>query len=675
MNTFNGQLLELVEHLDALGPEPSLIGLAHAMESVHLTLADIAPFVQTNPKCYNRAHVIMRDHYELLVMTWLPGQASVPHDHNGCICIMRVVQGEEAAEAHYRLGPDGFVDLEYEQIVGNGQVSAGQDAGIHSVRNASVTGEILVTLHAYAPPLQDFRRFILRPEPLAEKQRTISKNPEPRVVIVGGGFSGSMTAAQILRRAGQPGADTPLQVVLVERRGAVGEGLAYATREPAHLLNVPAGRMSGWPDRPDDFVQWAGQRYGNVAPADFLPRQWYGEYVRDSLLASADDAAETAKLSVVFDEVRRVARHPKGGWLVHLERGASLHADAVVLAIGHRPPSDPIGSKWLGPRTRFISDPWRPFAMNQIEPDEAVVVLGSGLTAVDAVLSIAARGRCGQITLVSRNGLLPQAHAATPVTPVDLRGLADGLIAAPGGVRARTLLWEVRRTVRALGAQGVDWRAVVDGLRPHIARLWQAMPTAERRRFISRVRPFWEIHRHRMALPVAERFAAMLDRGEVRICAGRVISVEANEKDVHVIFRPRGTDRRKELQASWVINCTGPMPSNRPESNPVIGSLLVQGQLSTDELALGLKTSPAGNAIAADGREVPGIFIVGTLRKPDLWESTAVPELRGQAETAAERILDLLTVLRQAKPLCQEKPASLHLTATPAKMPFYSSGC
>src|SRR4029079_17154198 len=134
-----------------------------------------------------------------------------------------------------------------------------------------------------------------------------------------------------------------LRVVLVERRGTIGEGVAYSTRESAHLLNVPAGRMSAWPDRPDDFAQWAARRYGNVSHGDFLPRQWYGEYLRELVQSAAREAETETQLEVVFDEVRRVDQHPAGGGMVHRARGSALRAEAVVLAIGHRPPSDPIG--------------------------------------------------------------------------------------------------------------------------------------------------------------------------------------------------------------------------------------------------------------------------------------------------------------------------------------------
>lgn len=477
-----------------------------------------------------------------------------------------------------------------------------------------------------------------RPEP-ADGRRTI--------VIIGGGFSGAMTAAQILRGANQIGSS--VHVMLVERRGTVGEGLAYATREPMHLLNVPAAKMSAWPDRPDDFVTWAQQRDTNVLPGDFLPRQWYGTYVHETLLATATEASRSAKLSIISDEVLGVRRHAEGGWVAELQQAVPLRAEAVVLAIGHRAPSDPIGANWEGPRTRFIGDPWLPSAVATIRPSEAVVVLGSGLTALDAVLSLAVRKHAARITLVSRNGLLPQRHAVTPVPPADLQGLVETLTALPSKVRARALLCDLRRMTRSLGAEGLDWRSVIDGLRPHTARLWQGMPVAERRRFLSRLRPFWETHRHRMAPPAAERLDAMLECGELKIWAGRVISVKAGETEVRVTVKPRGIEEHHELSAAWVINCTGPMPANRPESNPVIGSLLTQGQLCLDELALGVETTAAGNAIASGGAEVPDMFVVGTLRKPAVWESTAVPELRGQAATVAERILDRLMFSSQTE--------------------------
>lgn len=631
MDALNGRLLDLVRKLDVVGPSPSLVDLAQAMESTRLSLADVAPFVRPDIKGYHRSPVVVREQYEVLVMTWLPGQASVPHDHSGSICVMQVVQGE-AVEGSYRVGADGYVDLEYETTVGAGEITAGQDAGVHTVRNSQSDGPPMVTVHVYAPPLRDFRRFVPRPKPLRD-EAPVSIEAVPTIVIVGGGFSGSVTAAQLLRQAKAAG--TKLRIVITERRGAIGEGLAYSTREPSHLLNVPAGRMSAWPDRPDDFVNWASRRYREVQPGEFLPRQWYGEYVRELMLSAARDAVGVAELNVVLDEVRRVARHPGGGWMVHMARGASVRAETVVLAVGHRPPSDPIAARWSGPRHRFIADPWRPLALNVVGQHEPVVVLGSGLSAVDAVLSLVQQSHQAPITLLSRRGLAPQAHAATALAPVDMQAFVTAQKATPEGVRALPLFRELLKTVREQTRVGGDWRAVLDGLRPHTAALWQAMPLAERRRFLGRLRPFWEVHRHRMALAVAKQFNELVERGKVRVLAGRILSSQAQENGVTLVVAQRGSDRWCELRPSWILNCTGPAPSNSAVANPVIGSLLVHGWLKPDPLNLGVETSETGHAMDAEGHEVPDLFVIGTLRKPAYWESTAVPELRGQAAAIA----------------------------------------
>ncbi|MGO9392862.1 FAD/NAD(P)-binding protein [Rhodoblastus sp.] len=636
-----GGLLALVSRLDALGAHPTLLDMARVMQGVDLTLADVAPYVRSNSRSYNRAAVAVRESYELLVMTWLPGQASPPHDHSGSVCVLKVVQGA-AMEGCYRLGADGYADFDYETKLETSGVAAFQDAGVHSVRNASVL-DALVTVHAYAPKLRDFRRFVVRPDTVFKPASEPRENPT--VVIVGGGFSGAMTAAQLLRRASRAGVG--LNVTLVERRGAVGEGVAYATREPTHLLNVPAQRMSAWPDRPGDFLHWAQGRDSRVGPYDFLPREWYGDYIRDSLRMAAREAGERLKFSVVYDEARRVARRPGGGWMIHLERDASLCAAAVVLALGHRPPADPIGENWQGPTTRLIADPWRPFAMNVVQSDEPVIAIGSGLTAVDVVLSLSAQPRSAPITLVSRYGLHPLAHAAQEIRPADLTALVEELLAAPGGLRPLALLVALRRKARA--EPECDWRRLVDGLRPHTAKLWQAMTSKERRRFLRHLRPFWEVHRHRLAPSIAARFFAMIERGEVRVIAGQVVAVHADGGDLRASVRLHGSRRRLELEAGWLINCTGPTPSNNAEANPVIASLLVHDRLRVDELALGVETAPDGAAIAGDGKRVQDMFVVGTLRKASLWESIAAPELREQASAAAEGIVRLLAEAKEAR--------------------------
>ena len=274
-----------------------------------------------------------------------------------------------------------------------------------------------------------------------------------------------------------------------------------------------------------------------------------------------------------------------------------------------------------------------------LAPDEAVVILGSGLTAVDTVLSLSRQPRRAPIWLVSRRGLVPQTHASSPVAPVDLRLMLESLRAAPGGLRLDALLRAMRAKLREVRAEGGDWRGVVDGVRPHTATIWGALSLADRRRFLGSVRPYWEVHRHRMAPGVAERFGALVQEGRVRIVAGSVAAAQADDDGVRLYVRERGADRLVELRAGVVINCTGPAASNSAESNPAIGSLLVHGWVRPDILSLGLETTRDGVVVDAHGVVAADLFVVGTLRKFAVWESTAVPELRVQAEQVGARVV------------------------------------
>ncbi len=627
-------LSALVERLKVRGSTLDLVSLNQVLGEAALCSEDVRPFAQPDASRYRRVTVYQNQNFELLVLTWLPGQASLPHDHAGSMCAVRVIEGV-AKESHFFRGDDSYVVPAAASDLVAGQVTASDDSGIHALANAGP--ETLVTVHVYAPPLSDFQRF--EPRPPQWTAAPVQQQPldRPVVLIVGGGFSGSQTAVQLLRQADQQ--QSGLQVVIVEKRGVLGEGLAYSTQDDLHLLNVPASRMSAWPDKPDDFLEWANHRYGPVDPSAFLPRRWYGEYLRESLLRTAAESGPRCSLTVISDETRRVQRTEESGWLVHFSRHESILADAVVLAVGHRPPDDPLAGIWNGPRYRFLPDPWRPLAMGMIQPSEPVVILGSGLTAIDTVLSLAHPQRTAPVTLISRRGLVPQKHDADIPSPLDMSSWVSRQLGTSQSLTVRKLLRELRRVTAAHVSLGKDWRSVVDGLRPFLSQIWQHLSITERRVFLKRVSPYWEIHRHRMALDVSSRFEDLLGQGIVQIVKGHVTSVVAEAESVQVSLFERDRQQTRELTTGWIINCTGPRPSNTVPDNPAIGSLLSAGWLSQDALAIGLEVAPSGQVIDHQGNAVSNLMTLGTLRKPQLWESTAVPELRHQAADVARVLL------------------------------------
>lgn len=454
----------------------------------------------------------------------------------------------------------------------------------------------------------------------------------PTVAIVGGGFSGTMMAANLIRQATEE--DRPLHIVLFDREATIGEGPAYRTADARHLLNVPASHMSAWPDRPAHFAEWMAGRDPQLTGASFAPRRLYGEYVRETFFDVARTAGDRVGVEIRRAEVERIEAS-SGGWTLACSGGERVDASALVIATGHRLPDDPLRGRWSGTRARYIEDPWSSLALSGIAPDEPVLLLGSGLTAVDALLTLHRAPRSAPTVLVSRRGLLPSTHLAPRPAPIDAATWLGPHL--DEGLTARALVAAVRRAVDRAVAEGRDWRSVVDGLRAHTPSLWRSLPLAERRRLLRHVRPFWEVHRHRMAPEIGRFVAERSAEGAFRVVAGRVLSVEADTERAVVEWAPRGGTSAHRERFAWVVNCTGPgagVPA-------VVESLVDGGHVASDPLGLGLVTDEQGRAAAPAGAR-PDLVVVGTLRKPGAWESTAVPELRVQAQSAALALLEHL---------------------------------
>jgi uncharacterized NAD(P)/FAD-binding protein YdhS/predicted metal-dependent enzyme (double-stranded beta helix superfamily) len=641
-NTLSPRLRGLIDDLAAAGDVVSRAHAVSALGRADVGWDDVAPFVSPSPHGYARVRIARTDPFEVLVMTWMPGQGSVPHDHAGSICALRIVRGH-VRESFFAPAADGLVDLASSSELVEDEVIVDASDHIHSLRNDPERKEPLVTLHVYAPPLPELRRFAPRSAetPLPAVFTRTPAPGTPRVAIVGGGFSGTMVAAHLAELA--TANDAALHIVVHDRQASFGEGPAYRTADARHLLNVPASNMSVWPDRPTHFVEWARQRDPAVAPGDFLPRKRYGEYVRDAFAAAATSAGPKVSMEVRRDEVVDLTQRARG-WSIETRPGAPTEVDAVVLATGHRPPDDPLRDRWEGPRARYVEDPWASLALSAVRPDETVVLLGTGLTAVDVYLTLNKVPRTAPVIALARRGLVPQQHATAPRPPLDPRGWLDPLLATPGGPSARGLVRALRAAIARARAEGEDWRPVIDGLRPHHARIWKSLSVAEASRFLRHVRPFWEVRRHRMAPKIGAAIDDALARGALQILPGRVLSARATTDGVTLSVRPRGETNAVEIRADWVVNCTGP-GLGAAAMPPVIVGLVQAGVLEPDVHGLGVLTDAVGHPIAR-GAQRDDLVVVGTLRKADLWESTAVPELRVQAASAAREIARHLGVLR-----------------------------
>jgi len=456
--------------------------------------------------------------------------------------------------------------------------------------------------------------------------------------IVGAGFSGMAVAVQLLQRL-----KGPARVCLINRSLSFGRGLAYGTNSPSHLLNVPAGRMSLDPQRETGFIDYLQSRGLPYKGGDFVPRSLYGDYLERSLLKAQAAAADGVKLELLEAEVLGIETVGQGeAPVLRLNTGQVIEATEVILALGNFTPQAPAtasGAHWNG--GALVNDVWSHGVLDSLPQDAGVMLVGTGLTAYDAVLRLLDQGHRGPITMLSRRGLLPQPHREQETAPH--AGIVPPDFLA-GEQSARMQLRRVRDLIRQAAADGHDWRDVIGGLRAHTPRLWQQLSLAGRKQFLRHLMPYWDTHRHRAAPAIFKRIRAAMESGQLKVLQGRLVDAQVREDAaadarVQVTFRPRGALEAATASYSAVINCTGPSSDLNRVKDPLIAHLRDCGALSVDPMALGLAVDADYRVLRRDGQPLRAVRYVGPLLKAQLWEATAVPELRAHARNVVERML------------------------------------
>jgi len=461
------------------------------------------------------------------------------------------------------------------------------------------------------------------------------QTPTQTVVVIGGGFSGSVFALKYAR------ANPDAHVIVVERSRRVGRGLAYGACAPEHLLNVPVSRMElgltpafgDWLQNHRKELDEALSESGGDLSGAFVPRELFGAYLEERIGEGASTDHRRG-LNIVRGEVVRLLDFPARGVL--LSDGREIEADIVVLATGNLPPRAPHAKDiWLYDTTIFVPDPWADDAFDGLDNHAPVVLLGTGLTMVDVALKLAGQGHTGPMHAISRRGYLPLAHQAGGSWPSFL-----GPHEHPSPLAAMRLLREESKKAKA---KGVPWQRVMDAMRPSVARVWNAWSERERAQFLRHLRPRWDIHRHRMAPRIAARLDALLKSGQLTAQGGRVLAYRRSNGMVDVELRPRGSRTEQTLTAARVINCTGPRSDMDRLAFPMLADLRRRGLIAPDRLGLGIETEDCAAQNSA-GHVSPWLYALGPLTRPAWWEVVAVPEINAQIDRLVHDLSEGKTV-------------------------------
>jgi uncharacterized NAD(P)/FAD-binding protein YdhS len=455
------------------------------------------------------------------------------------------------------------------------------------------------------------------------------------VVIIGGGFSGCLTAVNLSRFS-----NGPLQITILNQGFPLGRGIAYSTRNGSHLLNVAARNMSALADKPTHFVEWLRTRAEyRDEPVEklrerFVPRRIYGDYIHGLLFSrSVAGTARDITIESVAAEAVDVTPAAEGAAVI-LSNGESIGADRVVLATGNQQPSN-LNIKGLDTaHPQYFQNPWLGWEEKLGDPTQNVILIGTGLTMIDAFLSLKDAGWKGKIFAVSRNGLLPLSH---------FKGVEYGdWIGENREPQSLAQIYRIfKRHFRNLDAEGVNPAILVDKLRPVTQQIWKNFSLREKRRFNRHFRTRWNVTRHRIAQSIHEELSEAIAKERLEIVKGRLSNVDANGKRLVLTVKAGGEYRK--IEGGALINCTGPSESFSNTTSPLYQNLLSRGLVQADEMDMGIRATGDFAVVEQSGEASQFMLALGPMLKGTLWETSAVPELRSQAFKLAEIMVKQLS--------------------------------
>jgi len=461
----------------------------------------------------------------------------------------------------------------------------------------------------------------------------MNQNSGNKIAIIGGGFCGIMTAVNLFAKS-----SNPLSITLFNARYPEGRGIAYKSYSDKHVLNVACQNMSAFADDADHFLNWCKvhpeyRAYGEELGSKFLPRNLYGKYLDDVLKEALQKKRADISFVTIQEEVVDIEKKDSIYEIIS-QTGKKITADKIVLATGNHLPAHPsLSDQSYTASPRYFANPWQEAAVSNTEPNETILIIGTGLTMVDVVLGLTVKNFRGKIIALSPSGFNILAHKKHHPQ----RDILDELEPPFDLNKLFRLFYKHVRNARLRGESG---ETVVDAVRSQTQVIWQQLSTADKKRFMTHLRHLWGVARHRLPGEIHKQIQEMIAENKLEVIAGRIAGITSSKDSLTISVKLKGTDKQEILQVQRVINCTGPQPDISKFDSKLYSNLLTKKMIRPDDMKLGIDASAEGRIIDGTGKESKDLFTLGSLLKGKLWESTAVPELRKQAAQVAELLLN-----------------------------------
>ena len=454
---------------------------------------------------------------------------------------------------------------------------------------------------------------------------------DQKILIIGSGFAAAANLIHLVEAGIKPS-----QITIVGP-GQLGMGNAYGCNDDDFRLNVRANLMWIWPDRRDDFGNWAkthikGDKDAVRSSGMFYRRRDFGRYV-----ASCVDAALTVSggqdnaLTHYPQIVIKLGKIDQGGWQVECSDGRLIKADLVLLATGNPPPQWPCpihGAKAQLPdhENRLVQNPWNGRWLDHIPTQSRLAIIGGGLTALDAVTALARRDHHGPIFLLAPHGSLP---------PEQADWVKQAPPSWPDAPRPSKILRRFRSYLPDLPPEDSVWQQAFEELRIDINQRWQALSDCDQRRLIRRLGWLWSRYRYRAAPQTIAAANRLQQTGILEICHARLgaIHLEMAGDDVSLrLYLHDAKTGARQLAVDHVINCTG------VGHDPLLANLVTDGIGLPDAFGQGLRVNHQNEVINPEGQAIPTLLLVGPAMASSLGDVVAASEISLASMRVAARL-------------------------------------
>ena len=459
----------------------------------------------------------------------------------------------------------------------------------------------------------------------------MTKAPSMDIAIIGAGFSGNLTAVNLLLNSKSK--EIPCSITIINGAESFYRGLAYSNWDDNLLLNVPAGNMSAFVDRPSHFTEYCQKLDPSLNEGSFVSRRIYGDYLEDIIKDAQDFSG--IKINRIDNQVTSIKKdHGLDKLELSLLSGEKLYSDKIVLAIGHSIPKSPSIFKDLAGDPRYLPNPWNFSALDNLPKNLPVLLIGSGLTAIDTAFRLTSVSK-RKVILFSRKGLLPQGHRSSPKRPS--ANVFPEYLGQPE-LKIRETVRALRNEIEKRTLSGDDWRDVINELRPYTPEIWRRFSTEEKQKFLNKVCGYWDIHRHRIAPVAFKRLEKLFATKQLNQQSGRLEQIVATKEAINIQLRNKQNEILS-LDIGSIVNCTGPNNDISVLTDPLIQQLYKDGLISQDANKIGIEVNDHYEVIGSDGKSVSNLFYIGPMLKAKYWEAIAVPELRQHTQNVALELL------------------------------------